>query len=370
MAPVIDLRRLSLPELESAVRERGLPAFRYRQMARWLFDKAAESIDEMTDLSLPLRRELARDYEIRPLEVVSEQVSRVDGTCKLLYRLEDGRSVESVLMPMEKRFTMCISSQVGCTLDCTFCQTAQMGFVRNLAAWEIVGQVLPLWRRIRERRIRKNIVFMGMGEPLHNPDAVIAACRLLTDPLGLDLRPRGITVSTAGALPGIRKLLDSGLGVRLAVSLNATTQEDRERLMPRAARVSIPELLAAARDYAEKTGDRATIEYVLLKDVNDRPQDADRLARLLGGGPFKINLIPYNPGASTGLLRPEREAVDAFAERLWPQAPVVTVRWSMGPDISAACGQLRTEAEAAAKKRGRSRPGAPPAEDSSGESRG
>jgi len=342
-----DLRRFSLPELEEMIRARGLPSFRYRQVARWLYDKAAESIDEMTDLSLELRRDLSRDYEIRPLEVVSEQVSRVDGTRKVLYRLPDGRSVESVLMPLEKRFTLCISSQVGCTLDCAFCQTARMGFARNLEPWEIVGQVLPFWRRIRERRLRTNIVFMGMGEPLHNADAVIAACRLLTDPLGLDLRPRGITVSTAGGLAGLRKLLASGLGVRLAVSLNATTQEDRARLMPKAAKVPLGELMAAAREYAEKTGDRATIEYVLLKGVNDRPEDADRLGRLTRGGPFKINLIPYNPGASPALARPEREAVDAFAERLWPKAPVVTVRWSMGPDISAACGQLKTETEAA-----------------------
>jgi 23S rRNA (adenine2503-C2)-methyltransferase len=186
---------------------------------------------------------------------------------------------------------------------------------------------------------------MGMGEPLHNADGVIEACRLLVDKLGLDLSPKRITVSTAGALPGIRKLMLSGLGVRLAVSLNAPNQELRERLMPRAARTPLRDLLAAAREYAHTTRNRVTMEYVLMRGVNDAPEHADELAGLLRGGPFKINLIPYNPGASPDLVRPDTESVDAFAKRLHPKAPVVTVRWSMGPDIAAACGQLRTEIE-------------------------
>jgi 23S rRNA (adenine2503-C2)-methyltransferase len=220
-----------------------------------------------------------------------------------------------------------------------------MGFFRNLAANEIVGQVVPLWKRIRGLRTRTNIVFMGMGEPLHNADAVIEACRLLMDPLGFDLGPARITVSTAGVIPGIRKLAASGLDVRLAVSLNATTQSAREMLMPRAAKTRLPDLLKAAREYAERTRNRVTVEYVLMDGVNDSGEDADRLAALVRGGPFKINVIPYNPGASAALERPSRERVDWFAKRLWPQAPVVTVRWSQGPDIAAACGQLRTEVE-------------------------
>jgi 23S rRNA (adenine2503-C2)-methyltransferase len=349
MSRKTDLRRLTLPELEQLVEGRGLPAFRYRQMARWLFGKAAESIDEMTDLSLDLRGELSRDYEIRPLEVVSRQISQVDASAKYLFRLESGGSVESVLMPLSNRFTMCISSQVGCTLDCVFCQTARMGFQRNLEPWEIVGQVLPLWRSLGEGRPRTNVVFMGMGEPLHNADAVIESCRVLTHPLGLGLSPRRITVSTAGGLPGLRKLLQSGVGVRLAVSLNATTQEDRERLMPRAAKVPLEELVEAARQYAEATRDRVTLEYVLMRGVNDRVEDVDRLARISRSGPFKINVIPYNPGADDALERPSRDEVDRFATLLYPKAPVVTVRWSMGPDIAAACGQLRTQVEGRAE---------------------
>jgi 23S rRNA (adenine2503-C2)-methyltransferase len=202
---------------------------------------------------------------------------------------------------------------------------------------------------------------MGMGEPLHNVENVLQACRLLVDPLGLDFSPKRITVSTAGALPGIRKLAESGLSVRLAVSLNAPTQELREALMPRAAQTPLKDLVRAAREYAERTRDRVTMEYVLMRGVNDRPEHADRLAKLLRGGPFKINLIPYNPGARPELERPDAEAVDAFATRLHPQAPVVTVRWSMGPDISAACGQLKTEMEGRPRTKREGPVPAPPA---------
>ena len=351
MPQTLDLRQLDLPALREAVLARRLPEYRYRQIARWLYDKAVDSLEEMTDLSRELRQELSRDFRVGGLEVLACQRSGVDASSKWLFRLPAGGSVEAVLMPMEKRVTLCISSQVGCTLDCVFCQTGQMGFFRNLEPHEIVGQVIPLWKEIRDRRGRTNVVFMGMGEPLHNADAVIGACRLLIDPLGLDFSPKRITVSTAGAVPGIRKLAESGLNVRLAVSLNAPTQELRERLMPRAARTPLPELLSAAREYAQRTRDRVTLEYVLMRGVNDAEADADRLGKLVRGGPFKVNLIPYNPGASTELQRPEVERVDAFAARLLPQAPVVTVRWSMGPDISAACGQLKTEVEGEASRR-------------------
>jgi 23S rRNA (adenine2503-C2)-methyltransferase len=327
------------------VLERGLPEFRYRQIARWLWDKGVEDIEEMTDLGKELRQELARDFVAGGLAVATRRDSALDESSKYLFRLADGGAVEAVLMPTERRVTLCVSSQVGCTLDCIFCQTARMGFFRNLAAHEILGQVVPLWKRIRDRRTRTNIVFMGMGEPLHNVAAVIEACRILLDPLGFGLGPGRITVSTAGVLPGIRRLLESGLGVRLAVSLNAPTQALRARLMPHAAKTPLPELMATARGYAEETGTRVTLEYVLMRGINDSDTDADRLGSLVRGGPFKVNVIPYNPGASPDLERPDRERVDAFARRLWPVAPVVTVRWSMGPDIAAACGQLRTEVD-------------------------
>jgi 23S rRNA (adenine2503-C2)-methyltransferase len=349
-APRARLRTLGLDGLRGLVRDRGLPEYRFRQIARWLYDKGAETFEEMTDLSLELRRDLARDFELGTLEVVSRQDSRVDGSSKYLFRLRDGGAVEAVFMPTEKRVTLCISSQMGCTLDCIFCQTGRMGFHRNLEAHEIVEQLVPLWRRVRGTRTRTNIVFMGMGEPLHNVPEVVAACRLVSDPLGLNLGPKRITVSTAGVVPGIRRLAESGLGVRLAVSLNASSQAARERLMPRAAKTDLAELVRAARDYAERFRERVTIEYVLMHGVNDAPEDADRLAALLGGGPFKINLIPYNPGASEDLVRPSREQVDRFAQRLFPRSPAVTVRWSLGPDIAAACGQLRVETEQKAKR--------------------
>ena len=236
----------------------------------------------MTDLSLELRRDLARDFELGTLEVVSRQDSRVDGSSKYLFRLRDGGAVEAVFMPTEKRVTLCISSQMGCTLDCIFCQTGRMGFHRNLEAHEIVEQLVPLWRRVRGTRTRTNIVFMGMGEPLHNVPEVVAACRLVSDPLGLNLGPK------------------------------------------RAAKTDLAELVRAARDYAERFRERVTIEYVLMHGVNDAPEDADRLAALLGGGPFKINLIPYNPGASEDLVRPSREQVDRFAQRLFPRSPAAS----------------------------------------------
>ncbi len=345
-----DLRKLTLEELRALVADRGLPEYRWRQIARWLYARGCRSIDEMTDLSRSLREELAQEWSVGELEVVGVRRSAVDGTEKLLLRLEDGSSVESVLMPTEKRITFCVSTQVGCTLDCVFCQTGLMGFFRNLGAHEILSQVLELRRRVPDEKIRTNIVFMGMGEPLHNADELIRAIRVLMDPWGLNMGTRRITVSTSGVVPGIRKLAASGTEVGLAVSLNATTDESRRRLMPRAAKTSIADLMSASRDYATRTRRRVTIEYVLIKGVNDSPEDAGRLARLVRGGPFKINVIPYNPGASPGLVRPDRERVDAFASLLHPTAPVVTVRWSMGPDIAAACGQLHVELEKTRKE--------------------
>jgi 23S rRNA (adenine2503-C2)-methyltransferase len=344
------LRALGLDGLRELVVSRGLPEYRFRQIARWLFDKGAETFDEMTDLPNELRGDLARDYDLGSVALVSRQDSRVDGSSKYLFRLRDGGAVESVFMPTEKRVTLCISSQVGCTLDCVFCQTGRMGFRRNLEAHEIVEQIVPLWRRVRGSRTRTNIVFMGMGEPLHNVREVILACRLVGDALGFHLGPKRITVSTAGVVPGIRRLAESGLGVRLAVSLNATTQSARERLMPRAAKTDLRELLRAARDYGERFRDRVTVEYVLMHGLNDTPEDADRLIALVAGGPFKINLIPYNPGASDDLVRPTPADVDRFARRLLPRAPAVTVRWSLGPDISAACGQLCVETNGGRKR--------------------
>jgi 23S rRNA (adenine2503-C2)-methyltransferase len=338
----LDLRRLSLAELRAAVLAKGLPEFRYRQIARWLYDKGVESLSEMTDLSRELRDELSRDWEIAVPRIAAHVRSSQDGSEKVLFQFADGAAVESVLMPTEKRITLCISTQVGCTLDCAFCQTGRMGFSRNLRSHEIIAQILPLWRRIRDLRTRTNIVFMGMGEPLHNLREIRPSLRLLLDPLGLGLGPKRITVSTAGVVPGIRQLAATGFGVGLGISLNATTDSLRRRLMPRAARWSISQLLRSAREYAAATGTRVTFEYVLIRGLNDTPEDADRLARLTRGGPFKINLIPYNPGASEEFVRPERERVDSFAERLYPQAPTVTVRWSLGGDIAAACGQLRT----------------------------
>jgi 23S rRNA (adenine2503-C2)-methyltransferase len=243
-------------------------------------------------------------------------------------------------MRTERRLTFCVSSQVGCALRCAFCATGLMGLKRNLGAGEIVTQVVAMGDFHRWNDERFNIVFMGMGEPLANYDAVIDAVRILRDERGLNMGARRITVSTSGLVPQIRRLAGEGLPLGLAVSLHATTDELRDQLVPVNKRWPLQELLAAAREYGETTGRRVTLEYTLMAGVNDRAEDADRLAAIARALPSKINLIPYNPVPGLAWKRPDRAAVDAFAHRLLPRAPAVTIRRTLGGEIWAACGQL------------------------------
>lgn len=342
--PRPDLRSMSPGELARLVAELGERPFRARQVFRWLQLRGAASLEELSDVPRSLRDALAARTTLTTLSMDAEQRS-ADGTIKWRWRTGDGLAVESVYMPEADRKTLCVSSQVGCGMGCTFCVTATLGLARNLTAGEIVDQVHRANRRIVELgegegpRPLTNLVFMGMGEPLANFDNLVKALDLLLSEDGPNFSHRHVTVSTAGLAPMIRRLGEA-TKVKLAVSLNATTDEVRSRLMPINARWPIAELLRACRAFPMKQGRRITFEYVLLAGVNDSDADAGRLARLLKGIPSKVNLIPYNEAPGLGLRAPDPARVDAFRDRLVAAGITAVVRRSRGRDIAAACGQL------------------------------
>jgi 23S rRNA (adenine2503-C2)-methyltransferase len=336
---------LSVAQLESWCTGQGLPAYRGRQLAVWLYARRETRYTHMTDLPATLRNNWEGAFPILLPQVDLVRKSK-DGTEKLRVRLTDGEAVESVIMPMRaaegekaERLTVCLSTQVGCALGCTFCATATLGLRRNLSAGEIVAQVLLVQDRLAPRRLT-NLVFMGMGEPLHNYEAVTQAVQVIAGQPGMDLGPRRITVSTVGLVPEIYRLADSGLGVKLAISLNATSDEARSQTMPISRRYKLAELMDAARYYARAIDNRVTFEYVVLAGVNDSEKDARLLARLIHDVPCKINLIPYNPSPLLAFNRPDEERLLRFRDLLYPSCPAVTVRYSKGVDIGAACGQL------------------------------
>jgi 23S rRNA (adenine2503-C2)-methyltransferase len=334
------LRNLSLDELRQLVLDHGEPEFRYRQLATWMYARLETGFEQMTDLSLDYRRALGETAVVSSLKTASVQQSALDGTRKFLFELEDGGRVESVLMRYEHRTTLCVSSQVGCPLDCVFCETAKGNFQRNLTAGEILDQICTLKAEAGAQDQKINVVFMGMGEPLLNLPELVRALRVMNDPLGLNMSDRRITVSTSSFPDRIRELGDTDVSCSLALSLNAPDDEKRRRLMPKASRFSIDELLDAARYFVRSGRRRVTLEYVLIPEFNMSDEDADRLGRLSRGQPFKLNLIPYNPGRVDPFTRPAEEHIDRFVSRLLPVAPAVTVRRSRGVDIDAACGQL------------------------------
>ncbi len=326
--------------LAHLLEERGLPGYRAGQLYSWLYRKHALSPEGMTDLPRDLRGRLAEDFDLSLPSIVSVHRSGDGGTHKFVLELEAGAGVECVSMQTERRLTFCISSQAGCALRCAFCATGVMGLKRNLSPAEIVGQVLRMGEHAAWRDPSFNLVFMGMGEPLANYAAVLAAIRILHDPSGLSVGARRITLSTCGLAPQMERLGQEGLPLGLALSLHATTDELRDRLVPVNKRYPLRELIPAARHYGEASGRRVTLEYILLAGVNDRREDAVRLARLARELPSKVNLIPYNPVPGLPWRRPTPEAVQTFAEWLYPQAPAVTVRRTQGAEIWAACGQL------------------------------
>ncbi len=364
-----DLRGYPLARLADELALLGEKPYRASQLFRWLHQKGAASFDEMSNLPLELRARLAERFELYTLAMAEEQRSS-DGTIKWKWRTVDGLFVESVYMPHgpgqgpgsadlededeadarcgRERHTLCVSSQVGCAIGCTFCMTGTMGLARNLGPGEIADQVHRANRRLLELglgpapRPLTNLVFMGMGEPLHNFESLKQALELLLSEDGPNFSHRHVTVSTSGLVPQMRRLGDE-TQVKLAVSLNATTDAQRDRIMPINRRYPLAELLQACRAFPMKQGRRITFEYVLLRSVNDSDADAERLAQLITGIPAKVNLIAYNDNPGLGFAAPDAARVEAFRDRLLQRNVTAVIRRNRGQDIAAACGQLAAE---------------------------
>ena len=329
-------------ELEDLAAELGASRYRGRQLATWIFRKSVFDLEAMTDLPKDFRAQLAERAVVEVPEPERLTPSQ-DGSQKLVFVLGGGSRISSVLMPDDDRMTLCVSTQVGCGFACGFCLTGVMGLERNLTAAEIVGQVLAANRLLDpEGRRATHIVFMGMGEPLANYTALVKTLRILTDAkLGVGYSPRRLTVSTVGLVPGIEKLGREDLRVNLAISLHATTDDVRGRLMPVNRSFDLATLMAAVGRYPLASRQRVFFEYVMLEDVNDTADDARRLARLLRGLKAKVNLIPFNDWEGAKYRRPPLARILSFQSILLDAGITTTVRWSKGEDIGAACGQLR-----------------------------
>ncbi|MBL8839215.1 MAG: 23S rRNA (adenine(2503)-C(2))-methyltransferase RlmN [Alphaproteobacteria bacterium] len=360
----IDIVGLSREALTAELVALGEKPFRARQLWQWMYVRGVRDFDLMTDVAKGLRAKLAERFVIARPEVSRHQQS-VDGTQKWLIRFADGQEVECVHIPEEDRGALCVSSQVGCTLTCKFCHTGTQRLVRNLTPQEIVAQVmlardaLGEWPAPEGGRLLSNIVMMGMGEPLFNFDAVSAALKIVMDPEGIAISRRKITLSTSGVVPMIKRCGDE-LGVMLAVSLHAVTNELRDELVPINRKYPLDQLMAACRDYPGlSNARRITFEYVMLKGVNDSPADARALVRLIAGVHAKINLIPFNPWPGAPFECSDDAAIDRFAQILLAAGYPTPIRTPRGRDISAACGQLKSASERVR----RFRSAAPAAED-------
>lgn len=341
-----DIAELELHDLEQVLDDLERPRFHARQIFQWVHKRGITDFALMSDLSRELRALLASSLTISTPHVVRRETS-ADGTTKVLLRLADGKQIESVFIPDTPSMTFCVSTQVGCAMKCAFCLTGKMGIDRNLTAGEIAGQVRVLARELGMLDTRFNIVLMGMGEPLHNYDETMKALRILADDYGMGVSPRRVTLSTVGVLPALERLATEPLMPNLAISLHSTTEEQRDMLVPINRKYGLKELLDACRRFPLKRRERITFEYVLLKDVNDTPEDARRLVRLLNGIKGKVNLLPLNEAAGIPFERPADDRVNRFARILADHGVTVSVRKSRGRDIRAACGQLITETSGA-----------------------
>ncbi len=346
---------LSMPALEGWVHAHGLKPYAAIQLIQWLYQKRVHAFAEMTNLSKDARELLENSFELRTAEIVDRSVS-TDSSVKFVLRLHDEALIESVLMPQTQRITLCVSSQVGCAMGCRFCKTAEMKLVRNLTQGEIIAQVMVAIRFLEsEDPVAaallaestcdhvSNLVFMGMGEPLHNLRPVVDSIHLLLEDRAFNFSRRKITVSTSGLAPEIREFAEA-VPVKLAVSLNATNDALRTEIMPINKRYDLAELMAACRDYAKIRDGVVTFEYVMLKDVNDTPEHAAELVRLIAHTPCKINLIPFNDYPESPYQRPSEASLIAFHHYLADRDFQVNIRYSKGLDVLAACGQLAVKA--------------------------
>lgn len=340
------LRDYSLDELEAYFSSLGEKSFRARQVFQWMWQKGATSFSEMTNISKSLIQKLENIATLASTEVVYISRSEATETRKFLFRLKDGKTVEAVLIPEESRVTVCLSSQVGCGLDCDFCATGKMGLSRNLSAGEITDQLRQVVA-VSSRPVT-NIVFMGMGEPFHNYSEALKAADIMHDELGYGIGARRITLSTSGLVPQIRQFADENRRYKLAVSLNATTDEQRNVLMPVNKKWNISSLIEACKYYTEKTHNMLTFEYVLMAGINDTTTDARRLIQIARQVFCKVNVIPYNDIHGT-YRRPADAKIEAFLHELSRGEFPLTVRWSRGEDIDAACGQLATQTKSDSK---------------------
>ncbi|GAB4130583.1 MAG: 23S rRNA (adenine(2503)-C(2))-methyltransferase RlmN [Raineya sp.] len=336
-----DIRAIGLEDLENYLKEQQQPSFRAKQIQEWIWQKSVNSFDEMSNLPLAFRRWLAANFTIHKLSVYQKQIS-ADRTIKSSFKLYDNRLVEGVLIPTEKRMTACISSQVGCSLDCKFCATGYMKRERNLAPYEIYEQVLAIAQQAQEHYQipLTNIVFMGMGEPLLNYNNVMQAIEKITSPEGLNMSYKRITLSTAGVAKMIMKLADDGFKCNLALSLHAANDEKRSQIMSINDSNKLNVLRDALKYYFAKTKNPLTYEYIVFKDFNDSLQDAEELYRFTKHVPSKVNIIEYNPISEANYTNTDSDKLDTFAEYLRKRGVTVKVRKSRGKDIDAACGQL------------------------------
>lgn len=336
------LSGLSLTEIEKITDELHASKFRARQIHNWIYLKSVKNIDEMTDLSVKFREELKKAAVVSDVKIKVKQVSS-DGTIKYLIEYPDGECVETVLMRFDNRanLTACVSSQIGCAVNCSFCATGKRGFIRNMTYKEIIEQVLTIQRDTGLKVT--NIVFMGQGEPLLNLDNVRKAMEIFNE--NFQVGARRLTVSTSGIIPGIYKLAENDMQSTLAVSLHAPNHEIRRKLMPIEDKYNMSDLKIALKKYVDKTGRRITIEYLLAKDLNDTPEAAKELAEYLSDIKCNVNLIPYNPTAKNDYQRPSNNSIQKFKYLLEHSGKKVTVRLERGADIDAACGQLRGKVE-------------------------
>jgi len=336
-----DLKGMLLPELQVFAQSIGEPKFRGAQLASWMFEKGVTSFDDMTNLSKQNRDQLKGVARITKIRLVKQARSRRSPTIKYLFALDDDHTIETVLIGSSRRNTLCISSQVGCAIDCRFCASGLAGLTRNLTAAEIVDQIIQVRDLAGPNRSINNIVLMGMGEPLANYGNVLRAIRIINAPWGLGIGARRITISTSGIAPRIRKLAEEGLQFELSISLHAADDETRASIMPINKRYPLDVLIDACRHYVEKTNRLITFEYILLAGVNDRFEDARRLSSLLRNIKGKVNLIPYNPVEGLPFETPNPGRQQTFHEALQAGGVAATIRRERGRDIDAACGQLR-----------------------------